>query len=112
MAERMIEKYLKTIIDNDYKALAACFSPKCHYVDSCPSTVGGANYHLYGTKSLEMFFHNKFTFQKVTLYDYVIEDDNHVNFFVSTHGFYIFARVTIERFSPEGLIDVMTVRAG
>ncbi|MCD8286009.1 MAG: hypothetical protein LUD50_02130 [Clostridia bacterium] len=110
--ERIIERYLNTIMENDYRGLAECFSETCHYVDTCPGTISGVNYHLYGTKALEMFFHNKFTFQRISISDYVIEDDRHVNFFVSTRGYYIFARATIERFSPDGLIDVLTVRAG
>ncbi len=106
----MIEKYIETILSNDYKALAKCFAPDCRYLDYCPQTIGKANYHLYGQKGVEMFFHNKMTFHTLSITDYVIEDERHANFFVSNRGYYIYARVTIEKFSPEGLIEILTVR--
>ena len=44
----MIEKYIEAMQKGDYKALAACFAPKCRYFDYCPIGANHDNYHVYG----------------------------------------------------------------
>ncbi len=106
----MIEKYIEAIISNDYKELSACFAPKCRYFDYTPNMFGRPSYHLYGPKGVEMFFRNKFTFRLFTISDYVIEDSNTATFMVSYQGKYVYARAAIEKLSPDGLIDTITVK--
>ena len=55
----MIEKYIEAMQKGDYKALAACFAPKCRYFDYCPIGANHDNYHVYGREAIEMFFHHR-----------------------------------------------------
>ncbi len=102
----MIEKYIETIQNSDYKALAACFDDKCKYFDYCAATP----YHIYGRAAIEMFFRNQFAFLQFKIYDFVIENDKCANFMVAYNGKYVHARAKIEEVSDEGLISKMIVR--
>ncbi len=106
----MIKKYIEAIQAGDYKALAQCFTPKCQYNDYCPSAVNRANYHVYGRSAIEMYFHNKFVFHQLKIFDAVIEDDNSAYFLVSYGGSYTYARAIITQFSEDGLIAKLSVR--
>ena len=50
----MIKKYIEAMQKGDYKALAACFAPKCRYFDYCPIGANHDNYHVYGREAIEM----------------------------------------------------------
>ncbi len=102
----MIEKYIDYIETNNYKELATLFDPKCKYFDYCAQT----NYHIYGNRAIEMFFHNQFFFRQFKIYDYVIENDTCANFMVSYKGAYVHARATIESLNEDGLIKEMIIR--
>lgn len=106
----MIEKYVAAMQAQDYKALAACFAPKCRYFDYCPIGANRDNYHVYGKTAIEMFFHNKFTFRIISISDPVIENDTTANFLVAYGGTYLHARATIELATDDGLIQELTVR--
>lgn len=106
----MIRKYVDAMTRGDHKALAECFDPKCRYFDYCPIGANRDNYHVYGRTAVEMFFHNKFTFQILSVSDPVIEDEHSANFLVAYGGTYLYARATIERYTEDGLIQELTVR--
>ena len=106
----MIEKYIEAMQNGDYKALAACFAPKCRYFDYCPIGANRDNYHVYGRSAIEMFFHNKFTFGILSISDPVIESPTCANFLVAYGGTYLHARATIELATEDGLIQELTVR--
>ena len=72
----MIKKYIEAMQKGDYKALAACFAPKCRYFDYCPIGANHDNYHVYGREAIEMFFHHKFTFRILSITDPVIRERN------------------------------------
>ena len=65
----MIEKALKALSDMDYITFAECFSEDCKYFDYCPSCNGNENYFVYGSACIEMFFRNRFTFQRLIVSD-------------------------------------------
>ena len=106
----MIEKYIEAMMNRDYKALAACFAPKCRYFDYCPIGTNRDNYHVYGRVAIEMFFHHKFTFGILAISDPVIESETSANFLVSYGGTYLYARASIELIDEDGLIHELTVR--
>ncbi len=106
----MIKTVIDAMIARDYKAMAACFAPKCRYFDYCPHGLNMQNYHLYGRPSIEMFFHNKFAFRIVNVFDAVIEDDYTANYLVSYAGTYMCVQAHIDRVDENGLIQEMTVR--
>ena len=106
----MIEKYIEAMQNGDYKALAACFAPKCRYFDYCPIGTNRDNYHVYGREAIEMFFHNKFTFHILSISDPVIESPTSANFLVAYGGTYLYARASIELATEDGLIQELTVR--
>ncbi len=102
----MIKKYIETLEKNDYKELASLFDSKCKYFDYCAQV----NYHIYGSRAMEMFFRNQFVFRQFKIYDYVIENDMCANFLVTYGGKYVHARATIERLSDDGLISELIIR--
>lgn len=108
----MIQKYLDAMMQGDYKALSECFTDRCHYFDYTLSTWNMHNYHVYGSKCIEMFFRHKFTFGIVKCSDPVIENENTANYFVSYAGHYLFVRATIEEYGEDGKIHNMRVRLG
>ncbi|MCC8120478.1 MAG: hypothetical protein LIO42_00445 [Oscillospiraceae bacterium] len=106
----MIEKVISAMMAKDYKAMAACFAPKCRYFDYSPLSLNMQTYHVYSRPSIEMFFHNKFTFRVINVFDYVIEDERTANYLVAYAGTYMCVRARIERLDENGLIQDMTVR--
>ena len=57
----MIQNYVDAMMQGDYKALSECFSKNARIFDYTLSTWNMHNYHVYGKKSIEMFFHGQFT---------------------------------------------------
>ncbi len=108
----MMQKYLDAMVQGDYKALADCFTEKCHYFDYSLSSWNMHNYHIYGRKCVEMFFHHKFVFRIVKATDPVLENENTANFFVTYAGHCLFVRATIEAYGEDGKIANMRVRLG
>jgi hypothetical protein len=106
----MIKPVIDAMMAGDYKAMAACFAPKCRYFDYCPHGNNMQNYHLYGRPSIEMFFRNKFVFHIIKVFDAVIEDDRTANYLVSYAGKYMHVQARIELADENGLIQEMTVR--
>ena len=106
----MIKDVIDAMMAGDYKALAACFSPKCRYFDYCPHGIDMENYHLYGRPSIEMFSHNKFTFHVINVFDSFIKDDYTANYMVSYAGTYMCVEAHIDSVGEDGLIQEMTVR--
>ncbi len=100
----MIEKALKALSDMDYITFAECFSEDCKYFDYCPSCNGNENYFVYGSACIEMFFRNRFTFQRLIVSDPVVENENTASYFGAYDGPYVFARFRIEEFDEAGLI--------
>lgn len=108
----MIQNYVDAMMQGDYKALSECFSEKCSYFDYTLNTWNMHNYHVYGKKSIEMFFRHKFTFRILKASDAVIENENTANFFMSYAGHSLFVRATIEEYGKDGKIQNMRVRLG
>ena len=106
----MIKDVIDAMMAKDYKAMADCFASKCRYFDYCPHGIDMENYHLYGRSSIEMFFHNKFVFHVINVFDYFIKDDYTANYMVSYGGTYMCVEAHIETVDEEGKILEMTVR--
>lgn len=106
----MIEKVIQAMMARDYKGMAECFAPKCRYFDFCPHGINLQNYHLYGRPSIEMFFHNKFTFHVINVFDYYIVNENTANYMVSYGGTYMCVEARIISYDKDGLIQEMIVR--
>lgn len=106
----MIKKVIDAMMAKDYKAMAECFAPKCRYFDYCPLSLNMQTYHVYSRPSIEMFFHNKFVFRIINVFDAVIEDEYTANYLVSYAGTYMCVRARIEKLDENGLIQEMTVR--
>lgn len=92
----VIEDFVDAMVKKDHKALATCFTEECRLVDYCPSLVKGQNTFLYGKNSIEMFFHNKFTFGGFSMSDPRITNPNTVNFYARYNGTIIHAIAQIE----------------
>ena len=56
----IIKEFLDALSGRDYKKLSQCFGERSRLTDYCPAGVGRENFHIYGTRSIEMFYHNQF----------------------------------------------------
>ena len=92
----VINDFVAALQAKDHRALAACFTEECRFVDYCPSLVKGQNTFLYGRNAIEMFFHNKFTFGGFSMQDPRITNERTVNFYANYQGAIIHALAQIE----------------
>lgn len=92
----VINDFVAAMQAKDHRALAACFTEECRFVDYCPSLVKGQNTFLHGRNAIEMFFHNKFTFGGFSMQDPRITNERTVNFYANYQGAIIHALAQIE----------------
>ena len=105
----MINKVMAALVQKDYRGLSECFSRDCRYFDYCPSLSGGENYFIYGREAVEMFFRNRFVHNQFEAASPVIENELRASFFGSYGTPFVYARVSIEAFADDGLIDKIVV---
>lgn len=105
-----IEKYIKALIEKDFKALGDLFTSDGHYCDYCPNGTPQHEYHLYGKETISMFFQNKFMFRKYSILSPIILNNRQAEFIASFEGFYIMAIVNLQQISADGHIRRLTVR--
>lgn len=92
----VINDFVDAMLAKDHKALAACFTEECRFVDYCPSMGERANSFLHGRNAIEMFFHNRFVFGGFTMLDPRIVNERTVNFYADYNGTKIHALAQIE----------------
>jgi hypothetical protein len=105
----MIRKIIRALTEKDYIALSQCFSENCKYFDYCPSQNGEANYFVYGSDCVEMFFRNRFTFDYLDVAEPVFEDENTATYFGAYNGPFVYARLKIEEYDENGLAKKVLV---
>lgn len=96
----LIAEVANSLVNKDYVGLAQCFTDKCRLFDYCPSYIGKENFHLYGARAVEMFYHNQFVLKGLQAYDPVMEDERTTNLYLSYGGTIIHAKAVIEKYSP------------
>lgn len=107
----LIADFSRAMEQKDYVALSRCFSSQSFLFDYCPSAAGKENYHIYGNKAIEMFYHNKFVLGGLQISDPLITNERTVNYFCSYGGTIIHVQATIELYDQEsGLIKEMIIR--
>lgn len=107
----LIADFSRAMENKDYVALSNCFAARCFLFDHCPSAAGKENYHIYGSKAIEMFYHNKFVLGGLSVSDPVIVNERTVNYFCSYGGVIIHVQATIELYDQKtGLIKEMIIR--
>ncbi len=100
----MIRSVMEAMTNKDWAALAACFEEDGKLFDYCPSCNGKENWFAVGSDGIMMFYHNRFSFEHLAVYDPVVEDENTANFFGAYDGPFIYARLKIEEYGGNGLI--------
>ncbi|SHJ86636.1 hypothetical protein [Hespellia stercorisuis] len=106
----MIREVIKTIKDGDYKGLAALFSVRSNYSDFMPNTIGRNDYHIYGRKSIEMFFQNKLFFHEMVITNVEYESETSANYLAVYNGENLHAQMRIENIDNKGKIKRLVVR--
>ena len=101
----MIEKAVKALIEKDYLGFASCFSEDCVFFDYCPSQNGKPNSYIYGSACMELYYRKMFVGEIFEVAEPVIESDKSANFFSAYGGPYVYARLSIEKFDDNGLIE-------
>ena len=96
---------MKALTEKDYDALSSCFSENCVYFDYCPSMNGRANSYIYGSACVNMHFRHLFVTEQLEVAEPFIECDNSASYFGAYGGPYVYARLNIEEYDSEGLIE-------
>ena len=82
----MIKQFIDAMFQKDYSALSQCFCEQSRLFDYCPAALGLSNYYVYGSRAIDMFYHNKFVLGGYAIYDPEIVDERTVNFYASYAG--------------------------
>ncbi len=107
----LISDFANAMVKRDYIGLSKCFADESRCFDYCPGYAGKENYHVYGRRAIEMFYHNKFIIQNLYAMDPVIQDERNVNLYISYGGIIIHAVATILNYDPQnGLIQELVIR--
>ncbi len=107
----MIKDFIDAMVSKDYKALSQCFCDQSRMFDYCPAARGLSNYYVYGSRAIDMFYHNKFFLGGYTIYDPEIVDERTVNFYASYSGGILHAVASIEAYDKKtGLIKELVIR--
>lgn len=105
----MIHDLLAALENGDEQALAACFSVDGQYFDYCPCINGKDAYIIYGRKGIELLFRNLFAISRLIVSEPEADGPLTGTFFGAYEGPYVFARITIQSLSSEGLIKKVLV---
>ena len=101
----MIREVMCAMEARDYRALAACFGEACDYADFCPCVNGGRSFFLQGSAGIELFFHQRFVSRRFEIAQAEVESETAATFFCTyDNGPYVYARLSIEAFCPDGRI--------
>lgn len=106
----VIDDFKKALENKDYKLLAECFANRSRLFDYCPSTAGLNNFYIYGSKAIDMFYHNKFVLGGLEYYDVQVRSETVIDFYGKYSGNLIHAVGGIQDFDEEtGLIRNMVI---
>ena len=107
----IIADYKDAMLSKDHVALSKCFAKHCRLFDYCPSGAGKNNFYIHGTEAIDMFYHNQFILNGLSITDPKIVNERTLNFYGRYGGVIIHALATIESYDPEsGLISEMVIR--
>lgn len=106
----MIKKVLAAIEAGDYKGLSGLFAERSNYSDFMPNTINQNNYHIYGKKSIEMFFRHELFFRNMVIANTQLEDEMSANYLAVYHGENLHAQMKIEEVDDKGRIKRLVVR--
>lgn len=107
----MIKNFIDAMVNKDHVALSQCFCDQSRMFDYCPSGRGLSNYFVYGSRAIDMFYHNKFFLGGYAIYDPEIVDERTVNFYASYGGAILHAVASIEAYDKKtGLIKELIIR--
>ena len=109
-----LQRLLEAWKNDDYQATADCFVPSAdaRFVDYGPALVGQEPIHLYGNKTIEMYFRNVFyPMNRLFRVSEVRElGDNEADYFACYRGRYVFVRLSVEEVDGSGQIRKAVVR--
>lgn len=109
-----LQRLLEAWKAEDYQATVDCFTPsaEARLVDYAPALIGQDPIHLYGNRTIEMYFRNAFyPMNRLFRIAEVRElSENEANYFACYHGRYVFVRVSVEETDENGRIRKAVVR--
>lgn len=110
----ILQQLLEAWKAEDYQATVDCFTPsaEARLVDYAPALIGQEPIHLYGNKTIEMYFRN--VFYPMNRHFWIAEarelSENEANFFACYHGRFVFARLSVEELDENGRIRKAVIR--
>ena len=105
----MIKNILKALTDKDPAALASLFTEDCLYYDYCPAMNGMLNVSIYGSYGMELMFKKMFVSGDFEAAEPLVENETSGSFFGAYGGPYVYARITIEEYGPDGRVKKAVV---
>ena len=106
----LIRQFINAMQSCDAHALGSLFAPDGVYHDFCPQDAGRAKYYAYGAEGIDMFFRNRFVFQRFRISSPVIVSDTQAYYFAVYGNFHLQAIATIQEFDEDGNIRSLVVR--
>ena len=110
----ILQQLLNAWKAEDYLATAACFvtDARAVFVDYAPALVGQEPVHLYGDRTIEMYFRNVFypMNRMFRIAEEKILSDKEANYFAFYRGRYLFVRLSVEETDADGRILRAVVR--
>ncbi len=110
----ILQRLLEAWKSENYQATVECFTPsaEARFVDYAPSLIGQEPIHLYGNKTIEMYFRNVFyPMNRLFSISEVKElTEKEANYFACYRGRYVFVRLSVEETDENGRIVKAVVR--
>ncbi len=104
----ILQKLINAWKAEDYLETAACFVPddRAVFVDYAPALVGQEPVHLYGDRTIEMYFRNVFypMNRMFRIAEEKILSESEANYFAFYRGRYLFVRRSLEETDADGRI--------
>lgn len=104
-----MQSLMAALEQKDFRSLAACFSESGQIDDYCPGRLGKNNFHVYGSRTVEMFYRNQFALGGLAISNVKIQDDRSASFLISYRNYTVYAGAKISALDSEGKIRRLTI---
>lgn len=78
-----IKEFMAALEGQDFVALSKCFTENGKLNDYCPATRGKQNFHVYGSRTVEMFYRNQFVLGGLRVSHVKVETPERASFLIS-----------------------------
>lgn len=103
-----IKEFMTALEGQDFVALSKCFTENGKLNDYCPATCGKQNFHVYGSRTVEMFYRNQFFLGGLQVSHVKVETPERASFLIS-YGNQVARAVATIAASEGGLLSEVNI---